>query len=170
MNHRSSTPRSGTQPTLSVLRRSVGTSTSSAFRVFASLTYAVSLPAIRFRSVAPASFGRRFRNLASVRHTPPAPALWGGLPRLCNLPTAHPHVSKYEKKGGVAASLRGYQIPTLPVRLPRFRVWKIPTRVQLPSPANRRSEPTEYGRLHLAQRHHHAGEPEFPWASGHRRE
>lgn len=61
----------------------VGTSTSSAFRVFASLstpsaftasvpalrlvlravTPAVSLPAIRFRSVAPASFGRRFRNV-----------------------------------------------------------------------------------------------------------
>lgn len=35
------------------------------------------LPAIRFRSIAPASFGWRFRNLASVRHTPPAPILAG---------------------------------------------------------------------------------------------
>lgn len=57
MNHRSSTPRSGTQPTLSVLRRSVGTSTSSAFRVFASLTYAVRSHG--FRSGAPLGAPRR---------------------------------------------------------------------------------------------------------------
>lgn len=95
--------------------------------VLRAVTPAVSLPAIRFRSVAPASFGGRFRNLASVRHTPPAPALWGGLPRLCIPSTAHPHIVRNEKKGGVAASLRGYQTATLPSRARRFRAWTIPT-------------------------------------------
>lgn len=65
---------------------------------------AVSLPAIRFRSVAPASFGGRFRNLASVRHTPPAPALWGGLPRLLHLSTTHPHAFQIRKRGTVSPS------------------------------------------------------------------
>ena len=50
------------------------------------------LPAIRFRSIAPASFGWRFRNLASVRHTPPAPILAGQSATALHLSTAHPHV------------------------------------------------------------------------------
>lgn len=66
--------------------------------------YAPSLPAsplsaVRFRFVAPASFGRRFRNLASVLHTPPAPALWGSLPRLASsLEQAIPPLALYEKR------------------------------------------------------------------------
>lgn len=105
----------------------VGTSTSSAFRVFASLstpsaftasvpalrlvlravTPAVSLPAIRFRSVAPASFGRRSDMSSSRRRTSAAP-----IPASCpatalHLSTTHPHIVRIRKKGGVAASLRG---------------------------------------------------------------
>lgn len=93
--------------------------------VLRAVTPAVSLPAIRFRSVAPASFGRRFRNLASVRHTPPAPALWGGLPRLCNLfHRRYPHMSEYEKREASPPPFGGIKF-TQSIRLPPCReCWK----------------------------------------------
>ncbi len=119
MTHRSSPARAGTQPTLSVLRLGVGNPASSGFRAsrrslrrnfhgFRSGAplrgYAPSLSPFRSRLFAllrsPPSFGGLFRNLASVRHTPPAPALCGSLPRLCiSFTGAYPHVFRYKKRG-----------------------------------------------------------------------
>lgn len=138
----------------------VGAVASSAFRVFASLTYAVrscspSAPSLRLllRSVAFgftryrlfASLRRsgflwlRFRRRPRVRHTPPAPTTVGESVRLCIISTAHPHVFLIRKKGGVSASLRGV-IPTLPIRTSRFRECWNPTLSRPPSPGDRRSE------------------------------
>lgn len=131
----------------------VGAVASSAFRVFASLTYAVrscspSAPSLRLllRSVAFgftryrlfASLRRsgflwlRFRRRPRVRHTPPAPTTVGESVRLCIIFTAHPHVFLIRKKGGVSASPRRYQIPTLPSRARRFRAWTNPKHAPLP--------------------------------------
>lgn len=100
--------------------------------VLRAVTPAVSLPAIRFRSVAPTSFGGRFRNLASVRHTPPAPALWGSLPRLLHHLHGTPPRLPNTKKGDGLPSPSGCQIPTFPVRLPQFRALSYPTLWPLP--------------------------------------
>lgn len=70
MNHRSSPPRAGTHSALSVLRRAIGTHASSAFRVSASLAFAVRFRRRPFRRFARATL-RHFRR--------PAP---GGLARL----------------------------------------------------------------------------------------
>lgn len=106
----------------------VGAVASSAFRVFASLTYAVrscspSAPSLRLllRSVAFgftryrlfASLRRsgflwlRFRKRPRVRHTPPAPTTVGESVRLCIISTAHPHVFRYEKGGRLPVPLMG---------------------------------------------------------------
>lgn len=91
----------------------VGTSTSSAFRVFASLAFAVRfrrrrsgaslwatrrhsgdpLPAVSLCSVAPASFGRRFRNVFfSPPHVGGSNSCKLACHGSCILSTAHPHI------------------------------------------------------------------------------
>lgn len=106
----------------------VGAVASSAFRVFASLTYAVrscspSAPSLRLllRSVAFgftryrlfASLRRsgflwlRFRRRPRVRHTPPAPTTVGESVRLCIISTAHPHVFLIRKRGTVSRPPQG---------------------------------------------------------------
>lgn len=108
----------------------VGTSTSSAFRVFASLTFAVRfrrrrsvaplgatrrhsgdpLPAVSLCFVAPASFGRRFRNvLFSPPHVGGSNSCKLACHGSCSFSTAHPHIVRIRKKGGGNASLRGCQ-------------------------------------------------------------
>lgn len=130
----------------------VGAVASSAFRVFASLTYAVrscspSAPSLRLllRSVAFgftryrlfASLRRsgflwlRFRRRPRVRHTPPAPTTVGESVRLCIISKAHPHVSEYEKREAFPPPF-GDVKPTLLIRARRFRAWTNPTLSRLP--------------------------------------
>lgn len=131
----------------------VGAVASSAFRVFASLTYAVrscspSAPSLRLllRSVA-FGFTRyrlftslrrsgflwlRFRRRPRVRHTPPAPTTVGESARLCFSFKRHPHIVRIRKKGDGLPSPSGCQTATLPTRLPRFRACWNPTLSPLP--------------------------------------
>ena len=116
-DHRSIPPQLGPQPALSVLGESVGTCASSAFRAtrLVARRPLSSPPRLRFARAtlrrfgdplpaAPRRFALRpplahgFRRPLRLRHTPPAPSLWGSLPRLCNLPTAHPHIVRNEKR------------------------------------------------------------------------
>ena len=147
-DHRSSTPRTGTQPTLSVLRRGFGTPASSAFRASASLTYAVRYvrrPFLRsaycYASSLPASHASGY-SLSLHR----SGLLWLAIPKPRQRP-AHaarpypcgvvchgsaslhgtpPCFGRYEKGGRFPVPLR-VLIPTLPVRPQRFRAWTIPT-------------------------------------------
>ncbi len=159
----------------------VGAVASSAFRVFASLTYAVrscspSAPSLRLllRSVAFgftryrlfASLRRsgflwlRFRRRPRVRHTPPAPTTVGESVRLCNLPTAHPHVSADTKKGRRRRLPSGVQNVTLPIATDG-RAWTIPTPSRPPSPGDTRTAPTGCGHPRPERQRHRDGEPGF---------
>lgn len=168
----------------------VGAVASSAFRVFASLTYAVryvrrpflrsaycyasSLPAspatgYSLRSVAPASFG--YVPKASTR--PAHAARTNHCGGVCTAPASSPRhtptSSEYEKREALPPPF-GVLIPTLPTRPQRFRAWTNPTLSPLPSPGDRRSERTECGRLRPEPRHHHAGEQESRSVGGRHRE
>lgn len=126
----------------------VGMSTSSAFRVFASLTFAVRfrrrrsvaplgatrrhsgdpLPAVSLCFVAPASFGRRFRNvLFSPPHVGGSNSCKLACHGYCSFRHGTPPRLPNTKKGGRYPVPLRVLIPTLPVRLPRFRAWTIPT-------------------------------------------
>ncbi len=172
MNHRSIPPQLGPQPALSVLGESVGTCASSAFRAtrLVACRPLSSPPRLRFARAtlrrsgdplpaAPRRFALRpplahgFRRPLRLRHTPPAPSLWGSLPRLCISLTPHPHVFRIRKKGGVAASLQGFKF-TQSIRLPPCRECWNPTLSPLPSPADRRTAPTGYARPRPARQHH----------------
>ena len=110
--HRSSTPRLGSQPSLSVLRVTCRNP-----RVFGLPHYAFGAFAVRLRSLSPSAplgatptatahtrssaptascsaliWWANSETSPACRRTPPAPRLWGSLPRLCIPSNAHPHV------------------------------------------------------------------------------
>lgn len=125
----------------------VGTSTSSAFRVFASLTFAVRfrrrrsvaplgatrrhsgdpLPAVSLCFVAPASFGRRFRN---VLFSPPHVGGSNSCKLACHgsasLHGTPPCFSRYEKGEASPPPLGGIKF-TQSIRLPPCRECWNPT-------------------------------------------
>ena len=65
------------------------------------------LPATRFSAPLRAPLAGDSEVPTACCRTPSAPDLVRESVRLCNLPTAHPHVCRIRKKGGVSASLRG---------------------------------------------------------------
>lgn len=91
-------------------------------------------------SAAPHSLGGRFRNvLFSPPHVGGSNSCKLACHGYCSFSTAHPHIVRIRKRGGVSASPRGV-IPTLPTRPQRFRASRNPTLSRPQSPGDRRSE------------------------------
>ena len=135
-------------------------------RAFASLEATLrrsggTLPAVRFATLS-ALVGLAIPKLhlraAARRPRQDCGAVCHGSAFLHTTPPVFPQI---RKKGGVAASLRGYQIPTLPTRPQRFRAWTIPTLSRPPSPASRRNGRTACVHPLPEPRHHRDGEPGF---------
>lgn len=95
--------------------------------------------------------------------TPPAPRLWGSLPRLCILfhMGIPPRVLR-RKKGGVAASLRGCQNVRQSNRPSQSEASSYPTLWPHPARASRRSEHPPCGRPLPARPRHRAAWKESP--------
>ena len=172
-DHRSSTPRLGSQPSLSVLSRrrrnpSVVGLPSYGF-VRSPSAFVAAVPSLRskLRSVTLATRSRR-RPRPSL-----SGLLWLAIPTspvratarrphqdcgaVCHgsysFSTAHPHVSEYEKREASPPPF-GDVKPTLPIRVRRFRAWTNPTLSRPPSPGDRRSERSGCVRPHLARPRH----------------
>lgn len=159
-DHRSSTPRTETHTSLSVLSRGRRNPRVVVLPSFASLDYAVRFHG--FRSGAPLEatrrHSRRFASGYSLCCALRAPLAGEFRSPRCVLPHAvctcpcgvvchgsaslhgtPPCFGRYEKGGRFPVPLR-VLIPTLPVRPQRFRAWTIPTLSRPPSPGDRRSE------------------------------
>lgn len=152
-DHRSSTPRLGSQPSRSVLSRRrrnpsvVGLPSYGFIRSPSAFVAAVPSLRSKLRSVTLATRSRRRPRpslsgllwLANSEvsgaccRTPPAPRLWGSLPRLLFLLHAiPPGFSSSTKKGRRRRLPSGVQNVTLPTRARRFRAWTIPTHAPPP--------------------------------------
>lgn len=104
----------------------------------------------------------------ACRRTPPAPRLWGSLPRLLHHPHGTPPHRLNTKKGRRQRLPSGCQNVRQSSRPARSSASNYPTPWPHPSPEDRRTGQTECDRTRPARRHHRVEYSGFRSGSGHR--